>query len=131
MAKLPELMKELGTIRAKKDAIYHEFEQWRGREQELREVIMAELQAAGLKSAKSDDYTASIATKPRIRLRDERAAIDWLQNTPNVEADHYIGIKMTMFEPLALTALKETGEIVPGTELENNEYLSVRKAAKK
>jgi hypothetical protein len=89
--------------------------------------VYAELKSLGIKSAKTDDgFTAVIANRVNIAIKHEPSVIDWIRNNPDLEADVYIGLKKSAFDPIARTILKSTGEVVPGTEIETVEYLSPR-----
>lgn len=127
---IPELMSELGLARENSQYYYREYRAAKEAEEGLRAELDAKLRSEGLRSAKNDYYIASITSKPLIKITDERAAINWLERQPDIETDLYIGLKKTAFDGLVKAALKTDGEVVPGTELENNEYLTIKEVKK-
>lgn len=127
---LPELMEQLGRARKASQDAYEAYKMHKSVEDDVRADLDARLRSEGLRSAKNDDYIASIATKPVIKVVDERAALDWVRHQPGLETDLYIGLKKTAFDGLARMALKTNGELVPGVEFENNEYLTIKEIKK-
>jgi hypothetical protein len=123
---LSSLVSALGESRKASSNAYEAYKELKGIEDQARYELEAMLREMGLKSAKGQDFTASIAEKPTIIIKNEADIIDWLQNTPDVESDRYIGLKQTEFKSLAQAMLKGTGEVVPGTEVEVRESLSIR-----
>lgn len=131
MSKLPQLMKELSQARHKTQDAYNAYKDAKVFEDVARASLEAELRAEGLRSAKNDDYIVSIVSRPQVHITDERAAIRWIEENPSLEADLYIGLKKTAFDGLVRLALKSGGELVPGTEIDNNEYLSIKEVKEK
>lgn len=127
---LPDLMNKLAQARKASQDAYEAYRMHKTIEDGVRDELEAKLRSEGLKSAKNDDYIVSIATRPIIQIRSESMVIDWLRRQPDIEPDLYIGVKKTQFDTLARMALKATGEIVPGTEIETNEYLSIKQVKK-
>jgi len=119
-------MKKLGKLRLETENAYEDYKIKRIELDSLKNQLIEELEAIGLKSARTDDYTASIVSKPSIVVTHEPSVIDWLQNNPDVEPDVYIGLKQSSFKPLAQQWLTKTGEIIPGTEPQITEYLSIK-----
>lgn len=124
---IKELLSALGENKKKSGELYALYKAMKTEEDVLKEELMASLKATGLKSAKGEDYTASISEKPNIVITSERDVMDWLENTPNVEADFYIGVKKPEFKTLALQVLKDSGEIINGTDLQTTESLAIRR----
>lgn len=123
---IPELMQQLGAARRYSQDAYEAYKMIKQAEDAARAELETKLRAEGLRSAKNEDYVVSITSKPLIRITDEGAAIDWVRHQPNLEPDLYIGLKKTAFDGLAKMALKTDGELVPGVEFENNEYLTIK-----
>lgn len=123
---IANLVAALGELKAAQSEAYKAYKGMKEAEESLKAQLMEQLQSAGLKSAKGENYQATVSDKPDIQITHEQSVINWLNETPNVEADAYIGLKKTEFKGLALQILKETGEIVPGTELLTKEVLSIR-----
>lgn len=92
----------------------------------MRFQLLEALEATGLKSAKTDDFTASIVSKPNIIVTHEESVIDWLKHQPDIEPDQYIGLKQSSFKPLAAQWFIKTGEKIPGVETQITETLAIR-----
>jgi len=123
---IPELMTELGKLRLASDEAYEEYKIKKMEYDSMKLQLLETLEATGLKSAKTDDYTASIVTKPSIIVTHEESIIEWLKDNPDVEEDQYIGLKQSSFKPLASQWFAKTGEKIPGTETQVSEYLSIK-----
>jgi hypothetical protein len=98
---------------------------------DLRQLIMTEMQRDGLKQVKTDNETVSIAKRVSYDLN-EFEWRKWAQQQPELEVDLFYD---TILNSKKVTAhaeneLKITGEIVPGITARETEYLSIRKAAK-
>lgn len=124
--RLSELITALGKARADSTNAYERYKELKGIEDQLRYELEALLNETGLRSAKGDNFTASLVQKPHIVITHEQSVIDWLKEAPNIETDHYIGIKSKEFQSLATTLLKGTGEIIPGTKVEVRESLAIK-----
>lgn len=96
-----------------------------------KQLLMDKLAEIGLKSAKNDELTVSIVSKPYFKVLDQTAAMDWLKDEPEVDERVYIKtiVDSKALEGLAKEVLKKTGEIIPGSEFVSSEYMSVRKAS--
>ena len=128
---LSELIDALGKAKIASNNAYEAYKELKGIEDEIRYELEATLNASGLRSVKGSTYTASIAQKPTIVIQQEQLIIEWLKGAPNIEYDHYIGLKATEFKKLAEVLLKDTGEVIPGTDVEIRESLSIRSNVKK
>lgn len=128
---LSELVAALGEARTASSNAYEAYKELKGIEDQLRFELEATLHNEGLKSAKGQDFTASLIETPRIVIRHEQSVIEYLRSTPDIEADRYIGVKSTEFQSLAKSLLKGTGEIIPGTKVEVRESISIRSNSKK
>lgn len=126
MSKVSELVDQLGVLGQQSKAAYEAYKAIEDKKTYLRAQLTAELAEAGLKSAKTDIYTASIVTKPSIVINHEQSVLDWLRETPDVDTDVYIGLKKTEFKTLAMAMLKETGEVIPGTDIVEAATISIR-----
>ncbi len=123
---IADIIEKLGQNKKQANELYKSYKLMKQEEEVLKADLLATLDAMGLKSAKGEHYQATITDRPDIQITHEQSVIEWLKETPNVESDAYIGLKKTEFKGLALQILKDTGEIVPGTELSTKEILSVR-----
>ena len=75
---------------------------------------------------KTEDSSFAFTTKKDVRVIDESAVIADLQTRGLKE--NYVREKLDTlsFKTLAKAMLKETGEIMEGTELTESEYISIR-----
>lgn len=119
-------MSELGRLKAESESAYEDYKIKKLEYDSTRHQLMEALLATGLKSAKTDDFTASIVAKPNIIVTHEQSVIDWLKKNPDVESDMYIGLKQSSFKPLAKQWFTKTGEVIDGTEVQTDEYLSLK-----
>jgi hypothetical protein len=123
---LSKLLTELGLARQRAAEAYKLYKQLKEQEDGLRAALFEELHLIGLDSAKGSDFTASIRKEPTFIIQHEPSVIQWLRETPDVEEDAYIGLDKTKFKTLAKTILKQTGEIIPGSEYLISESLAIR-----
>ena len=128
MAKLNELLEELAAARAETNSAQEVYKILAAKRDALQQRIHDGLKEAGIKSVSSNDFTVSIAKKPKFTIEDEKSTLEWLGAQDSVSIDDYVKPKLdkTMFDKLAAHTLKETGEIIPGTSFEETEYLSLR-----
>jgi hypothetical protein len=128
---LSDLVRSLGLARKTTQSAYKDYQFYKHLEDDLRQELETLLYVMDLRSAKGEDYTASIAEKPTVLVRDEVAIMHWLQDTPDVEYDQYVGLKRAEFKSLADSLLKNTGETVPGTEVEVRKSLRITANSRK
>jgi len=124
---LQNLIDEYGDLKAKANKLYGEYKDLMVIVEEKRYELQRELETVGLKSAKSANFGVSTVSKKNIAVTNEHLVMDWLKDTPDIEGDLYIGVKLTAFKQLADQVLKQTGEIIPGTELSYKETISIKK----
>lgn len=127
---LTEILKKLSKAKENTQQAYASYAEARDAMELIKDELTAELKSQGLKSAKTDDFVASIVDKTSIQINHEASVIDWLKHQPDLEPDLYIGVKKQAFEPMAKLMLKNTGEVIPGTDIKTSEYLAVRKVKK-
>lgn len=123
---IAELLEELGTVKTAANAHYREYKRLKESEDAMKAELTAMLNEAGLKSAKGKKFTASMRLHTDVVINHEQSVIEWLKTTPDVEADAYIGLKVTPFKSFAKLVLKETGEVIPGTDLSITESLAIK-----
>lgn len=126
MTRLPDLANQLNAAIAQNKLYYEVYKAGKDVENELRAQIQEELHYNELKQIKTDTTTISLSQKSSLQIMNESMVIDWLNSTPNVEADAYIGVKRANLETLAKEMLKQTGELIPGTDTQYTEVLSIR-----
>lgn len=122
---IPEYMESIGKLRSEIATEYEKLQEKRSKLEDLKNELQVELEAIGLKSAKAEDFTAAIVSKPKIIVTHKESVIDWLRTNPDVEPDQYITLDLLAFKPLAKAWLKKTGEVIPGTDTTITEYLSL------
>lgn len=123
---LSKLVSQLGEARQTSSIAYEAYKKLKEEEDGLRAALYAELTLMNIRSAKGDDFTASIVAKPTVVVKDEKTVIKWLRDDPKVNEELYIGLKPTMFQTLAKSILSSSGEVIEGTELVVKENLSIR-----
>ncbi len=125
---ISQLIEAIGETKSEANKLYKAYKELSDKEVAYKSELQIKLTEMGLKSAKGDKYSASIAQRSNIQITHEQSAIDWLNNEPNIETDQFIGLKTTEFKKLALYRLSEKGggEIIPGTEMVMSESLSVK-----
>ncbi len=123
-----QLIDRIGEYGKRSKYLYEQYKQVEELKVKAKALLIQKLNEAGFKSAKTDNFIASITKKPGIQVLHEQSVLEWLKEAPNIETDQYIGLKKTEFKSLALTMLKDTGEIIPGTELIETESIGIRKS---
>lgn len=123
---LSEVINQYGQAKKQANQIYTEYKKQMILVESLRFQLQEKLNDVGLRSAKSADFGVSIVSKPIINVTNEQSVVEWLKTTPNIEYDQYIGLKLTPFKSMALEYLKQTGEVINGTEFETKETISIK-----
>lgn len=126
MNRLSDLAASLNVVITENKLQYNVYKAGKDLEDELRRQIQEELHANKLQQIKTDNTTISLTERSSLQIMNEAMVIEWLNSEPNVEADAYIGVKRANLETLAKQMLKETGEIIPGTDTQVTETLSIR-----
>lgn len=123
---ISELIDHLGTLKNAGNEVYKTYKDFKQKEEEAKVQLKAMLEEAGMKSAKTDTYLASIGTRSDMEITNEQDVISWIKHEPNIEDDAYIGLKVTNAKILARDWFKKTGEIITGTEPVTKESISIR-----
>lgn len=118
--KLTELIAELKSYELSKKKIEEHIA-------DTRNAIIDAMHKDGLKQIKTDDETVSIATRVSYDVNEPRWRV-WAAEQPDLELDMFY---VTTLDKKRVTShaeqtLKETGEIIPGIEARETEYLSLR-----
>jgi hypothetical protein len=121
--------KVLVELRSQIDEKKSELDELKLKRDMLTERIMVGLKDAGFKSVKTDLATISIQTTKTLHIIDEKALIKDLKKK---KLNDYIReqIDKTLWMPFSRQAVKE-GVKLAGTEINETEYISVRKAGTK
>ena len=125
-----ELITRVGELSHDSRELYKQYKLIKEQEDAVRAELTATLNESGLLSAKTDHYTASISKKQSVVVVDEKKAVDWIKSE-GLDVDYYVGLKLTPFKTMALSRLKDTGEVIEGTQLTETDTLSIREAKKK
>jgi|FreactcultureFD7_1027221.scaffolds.fasta_scaffold00292_12 chromosome segregation ATPase len=129
--KVTELLNELGKIRSEANQLYSSYKELKDQENRLRADLVGVLDDLGLKQAKNEDYIASISLVPKVVIKDELSAMEWIYKNLPEQQEQYIGIKRTEFGLMAKVMLKDIGELIPGTDVETTESLIIKANYKK
>lgn len=122
IVQLTELLGE--TAKATKE-LYAAYQEGRNEEMLLRKALSLKLKEMGLLSAKTPFYTAAISVRKQIAVVDEQTASEWIQEQ-QLETEQYFGLKLTPFKSMAMAYLKDTGEVIPGTEIVEQESIAIK-----
>ena len=95
------------------------------RRDEVQANLIAKLKEAGLKSLKTDTHNFARTVKKDIRVSDEKAVMDYLEGTDNYDLFVQPKLDTAKFKSFAKSTLKGTGEVVPGIEPTESEYMSI------
>jgi len=129
---IPDMMASLVSARHNTKMAYDVYKLCKEEEEAVRDNLMVKLAQSGLKSAKDAETgtMASIATRESIKVIDESKVLRWIKENPVLELKPYVGLNKLAFTPVAKQWLKETGEIIPGTELDEVDYISIKEKKK-
>lgn len=125
-----ELIEKVGELSHNSRELYKQYKAVKDQEDAMRAELTTQLNTSGLLSAKTDRFTASIAKKQSVTVVDEKKAVEWIKSE-GLDLDYYVGLKLTPFKTMAMSKLKDTGEVIDGTELVETESLSIREVKKK
>jgi len=126
MSRLNDLLEALHSAREAKASAYEAYKLIVEGELPIKEAVEWELKKMGLITAKTDNFTVTIASRQNFVINNEKEVIDWINKQEGVQNDLYVGIKKTAFDGLAKSVLINTGEVIAGTEIVKHEYLSLR-----
>jgi hypothetical protein len=127
--KIQDEAKVLVELRNQIDEKKNELDELKLERDMLTERIMVGLKQSGFKSVKTDEATISIQTTKTLRIVNESALIKDLKKK---KLNDYVKeqIDKTLWMPFSRQAVKE-GIKLAGTELNETEFISVRKAGTK
>jgi hypothetical protein len=127
--KIQDEAKVLVELRNQIDEKKNELDELKLKRDMLTERIMVGLKQSGFKSVKTDEATISIQTTKTLRIVNESALIKDLKKK---KLNDYVKeqIDKTLWMPFSRQAVKE-GIKLAGTELNETEFISVRKAGTK
>lgn len=97
----------------------------------LKCEIHYELQAnKSMRSEPTDKGYYAMRVKTNKQSVDQNAALEYIRNRPDIEADLFLNVNNAMYKELAEQEIKKTGEVLPGIETYETEYITIRKVKK-
>jgi hypothetical protein len=93
------------------------------RENLLKDQILLEMKNEQMKSARFEDYTATVSSRKTLKVISESDVVKYLKD--NRLTDYISERPNDLFEGFRKQAEKEE-KIIPGTEMNETEFLSVR-----
>lgn len=128
MKKILKLAEVLSELRAQESELKSKLAPIKERKLATQEMLIEAMKEMGLKSVKTDEHTFSRVVKKDITVYDQSALIKALQK--NGIKDDYVHeqVDVLKFKGYAKQLLKNTGELLDGTEPTESEYMSIRAA---
>lgn len=120
------LAKELGDLREKVKVSEEYLAGLKADKQKCQNKLMEAMKSSDLKSIKTSDANYALTVKKDIKIFDEQAAMLQLQERGIYE--EYVKPKLDTlkFKSYANSLLKETGEVIDGTEMTETSYISIK-----
>lgn len=116
---------KLIELKDKYQEAYDIYQQFKFEYDKIRLELLKDMSELGVKSLDQGKYLAVRREEIDVKLVDDKLAIEWVHNHPELEPDFYIGVKWAHLKPIVKTALKRDGEVIPGCELVKNESVSI------
>lgn len=121
VSKIAELKTQLAPLEAQMKPLIDELEVTK------IALIQAMQQSKSKRTEAVDGYYVVRAERKSLSITDDSAVTEWLQDN-GFELGEYFKLDTTRVKAAAESALKETGELVPGIEVNSTEYLTVKAA---
>lgn len=124
---LQSLAYRLGTLRETIDLKSTQLDELKHEKETIQSEMMQLMQSNQLKSFKDTHGSYSLVSKWEIKIIDESILKSELKNrnfTNLIEEK----INTTEFKSIANIILRESGEIMPGSDCKKIEYISIKKA---
>lgn len=125
MTELNKKLARLSDMRLKINVAKKKVRDAEGQYDNLREEIKGDLKAADLTNMKNSFVTVTVTPKDDVVIIDQAEVKKWLSQN-RFQLDEYLKLDATMVKPILVHALKEDGELVPGTEATHTDVLTVR-----
>jgi len=94
---------------------------------QMRDELQFAMQDAGVQTFKTDHGGASITWKKGvIRVTNPEAAVDYIMRERKDELPIYTKLNDTAYKGLAAAALEQTGEVLEGVEVRDEQQLNFR-----
>jgi hypothetical protein len=119
VTRIAELKSQLGPLQAQMKPLVTELEQTK------LELIEAMREGRSKRTESINGYYAIRAERKNINITDESAVSDWLAEN-DFDLSEYYKLDTVRVKSAAESALKETGELVPGIEVSSTEYLTIK-----
>lgn len=117
--RIAAIKKELAPMEAKMKPLVDELEG-------LKLAVMSQMQAQRSKRTESmGGYYVVRAERKGVQITDEGEVMKWLVEN-GLALDDYLKLDPTRVKGAVESAMKETGEIVPGVEVTTTEYVSIK-----
>lgn len=125
--KITEKIEYYATVTKKADALYEQVRELRAEADTVKQEIAEDLRELGFKQAKSEDgkYVAFFGERKALAIEDPQKVRDWMQAN-NIDERAYFTPDKRAIDTLARQALRETGEIIPGTQLGATESFTIK-----
>lgn len=125
--KIKDLAQDLVQARLKCEELQVALEQAKADKETVQTTLLMTMEKGGLKSLKTDDYTFSAVVKADPRIVDEEALLADLDQRGLKDDVLVTKIDTYKVKSIASGLLKETGEVLNGTEIVESAYMSIRK----
>lgn len=122
VSKIAELKTQLAPLEAQMKPLIEELEVTK------IALIQAMQQSKSKRTEAVDGYYVVRAERKTVNITDEPAVTEWLQEN-EFDLSEYFKMDTVRVKAAAESALKETGELIPGVEVSSTEYLTVKAAA--
>lgn len=113
---ISELLNQVGIAKREASEAYEEYKRLKDLEDRYKEELESELDRMGLRSAKTNFFTATMVDSETLVIKDEKQVVQWIKENLKGQEDQYIGVKKPEFNALAKAIVKDTNKTIDGTE---------------
>lgn len=121
VSKIAALKAQLAPLEAQVKPLAEELEQTKF------ELMQAMQQSKSKRTEAVDGYYVIRAERKTVTIADEPAVTEWLEQN-NFDLSEYFKLDSVRVKAAAESAFKETGELVPGIQVNRTEYLTIKAA---
>lgn len=120
---MKQLLEQLAEVK-KEITVKKEFlDEAKARKEIIENKILEEMNKLELKSARYDGMTATISKRKTLKVTDEKELVKYLKDNRLTD---YLSERPNELFQVYLKEAEKQEKIVPGTELTQTEYLTVR-----
>lgn len=121
VSKIAELKTQLAPLEAQVKPLVEELE--------IAKLALIQVmqQSKSKRTEAVDGYYVVRSERKTVSIADEPAVTEWLEQN-NFDLSEYFKLDTVRVKAAAESALKETGELVPGVEVSSIEYLTIKAA---